>query len=647
MALKPDTYVMSSNVGTLSPLSAESFQVVNAAVTHNIYFPEDAVPAATQAEITVDNTAAVSANHYKTVTDALAAAKAGNISSPVITLTSGQTYREQVIVDQANVTLKTSGAGKATITFYYGIGYAYYSLNDKGYYDKDRAMTRNSILMRDPDRWGCTVKVTIKGNNFKAENIIFENSFNQYYTDEEVADGVRPNGAQSITYDRTLTSGQSGYKAADAKAVTERAAAIAFENNPTGVELYNCEFRGSQDTFYSSGDIYVKNCNIIGNTDYIFGGGNVIFDDCDLTIGGYSDSKNTAYITANNSKEDNSESYIFRDCTVKSYGRTYTAANLGRDWGGTKAHVYFFNLKNEIGNDMSYSWNNMGGGVSAGTADLHIYDFDPAINANYATTGSSGANINGLLSDDDALGLYAGVVTRLDFTPEHIYDGNLELGENSAYNKCRIAANNDVARSVELTRTIGAGKWSTIVLPFDIASTDIEEIFGTGTSVAELSSTTENTLSFSTTLTDSEMKANQPYAIKVATDFSSQTINGVTIESGTTTQTVNNWDFVGTYTSGNIPEGSYFFSANQLYRADDETNTIKPFRAYFTPEDTAGAREVNFVIDGDEHTAVGRIYADGTMETIADGQFYDLQGRRVAKPTQGLYIVNGKLIVIK
>jgi hypothetical protein len=125
-SLKPDTYTMSSNVGTLSALSAENFTVVNAAVTHNIYFPEAAVPNATSANITVDNTlAAASANNYKTVTDALAAAKAGNISNPVITLTSGQTYKEQVIVDRANVTLKTSGTEKATITWYYGIGYTY------------------------------------------------------------------------------------------------------------------------------------------------------------------------------------------------------------------------------------------------------------------------------------------------------------------------------------------------------------------------------------------------------------------------------------------------------------------------------------------------------------------------------------------
>ncbi|MBR4572693.1 MAG: InlB B-repeat-containing protein, partial [Prevotella sp.] len=148
--LMPDTYTISSSAGTLSTLSQESFQVISSAVTFNIYYPET-VPAATQQNITVDNTlATATANNYKSVSDALAAAKAGSVSSPVITLTSGQTYREQVIVDMANVTLKTSGTEKAKITFYYGIGYSYYSLNSSGYYDKDRAMTRNSMLTRNP-----------------------------------------------------------------------------------------------------------------------------------------------------------------------------------------------------------------------------------------------------------------------------------------------------------------------------------------------------------------------------------------------------------------------------------------------------------------------------------------------------------------
>lgn len=661
--LNPDTYVISSSTGTLSPLSVESFTVVKDAVTHNIYYPEAAVPAATQQNITVDNTLnTASANNYKTVTDALAAAKAGGISAPVITLTSGQTYREQVIVDIANVTFKTSGTEKATITFYYGIGYSYYSLGNDGYYNKDRAMTRNSIKMKDPSRWGATVLVKKTGSGFKAENVIFENSFNQYYTTEEVTDGVTPNGQQSITYNRTLGPNDNGYKAADSKAVTERAAALAFENNPTGCQLYNCVLRGSQDTFYtgSSSSLYVKDCNIIGNTDYIFGGGTVVFDNCDLTIGGYSDQDVSAYITANSPTDQ--EPYIFRDCTVKGSDRTYVKANLGRDWGGAKATVYYFNLKNEIDNKLSYTWNNMGGGVSDSTANLHIYDFDPTINANYNTTGATGANINGILSDDDALSLYANVVSALGFTPERIYEDALELGEASYYNVCRIAAaanaGNNVTRTVQLTRAIGADKWNTIVLPFDMTADQVTSTFGEGTKLAQLTSgSTADNLKFTTA---TEITANQPYAIKVPTAITVAepvNISGVTIKGDEPTQEAGGWNFVGTYTKGNIPQESYFFSNNMLYQAADATNTIKAFRAWFTYNGANASRNLSFTID-DETTSISEELRVKGEES--DGVIYDLQGRRVRsaeansslftihsslKP--GVYIVNGKCVIIK
>ncbi len=643
--LDPDTYVISSSVGTLSPLSVESFKVKRTSVTHNIYFPET-IPAATSTNITVDNTlATVSANNYKTVSDALAAAKAGSISSPVITLTSGQTYREQVIVDMANVTLKTSGEEKATITWYYGIGYTYYSLGTDGYYNKDRAMTRNSINMNDPARWGAAVLVKSTGNGFKAENIVFENSFNQYYTTEEVTDGVRPNGVQSITYDRTLTSGQSGYKAADTKAVTERAAALGFENNPAGCELTNCVLRGSQDTFYTSGKIYVKKSNIIGNTDYIFGGGDVVFDDCDLTIGGYSDQETGAHITASNGG-----TYIFRDCTVKKSNRTYASANLGRDWGGTNANVYYFNLKNEIGNKLSCTWSNMGGAVSAGTANLHIYDFDPTVNAKYSSTGTSGANVNSVVSDADALSLYAGVVARLGFTPTHIYDGELELGESNVYNICRIAANDNVERNVTLTRTLPANKWATIVMPFGLNSDQIASTFGEGTKVAQLTGADETKLTFQSV---TNMTANEPYMIYSPTGLTeAKTISGVTVAKGTPEKTTaSGVDFIGSYGAlTNIPasdntETYFFVSNNNLYKtaASGNANTIKGFRAYFKVPGTTAARLTGFVID-DETTGVQEL-KNSRIEGLKS--YYDLKGQRVSQPKKGVYVVGGKKVVVK
>ena len=493
-------------------------------------------------------------------------------------------------------------------------------------------MTRNSIKMLDPIRWGATVLIRNTGNGFRAENIIFENSFNQRYTAEEVADGVRPNGLQSIAYDRTLTSDQSGYKAADTKEVTERAAAIAFENNPKGCQLYNCRFMGSQDTFYSSGTLYVKDCDIVGNTDYIFGGGQVVFDNCNLEIGGYSDKKASAYLTAQ--KGSTGEAYIFRDCKVTSSDRAYVAANLGRDWGGADATVYFFNLKNEIGDKMEYKWTNMNGGVTAGTANLHIYDFDPTVNANYNTTGASGANVNGLLSDEEALSLYAGVVTRLGFTPEKIYDGNLELSESSAYNVCRIAANDNVQRSVALTREVKAGGWNTIVLPFAVSKSDLEAALGTTAAVAQFTSAAENALNFSSVTT---LNANEPYLIKVDGDVSgAKTFNGVTVVNSANPQIAHdNFVFQGTFLSGNAPAESYVLTNNSFSKVTDAQTAVNAFNAYFTGNSSASKMDI--YVDG-EITGIKAIH---NSQCIMHNDYYDLQGRRVTNPQKGVYIVDG------
>ena len=48
------------------------------------------------------------------------------------------------------------------------------------------------------------------------------------------------------------------------------------------------------------------------------------------------------------------------------------------------------------------------------------------------------------------------------------------------------------------------------------------------------------------------------------------------------------------------------------------------------------------VVFGDE-TGISEVVRDGEKESA----IFDLSGRRVAKPAKGLYIVNGKKILVK
>ena len=128
--------------------------------------------------------------------------------------------------------------------------------------------------------------------------------------------------------------------------------------------------------------------------------------------------------------------------------------------------------------------------------------------------------------------------------------------------------------------------------------------------------------------------------IKVASDFDAASINGVATPEGTPSKTVGTVTFQGVYEAGNIPAGAFFVSGNQLYRASDATNTIKSFRAYFVSDSNASALTIDF---GDV-TAITN--TNCTNNTNA-GEAYNLNGQRVANPTKGLYIVNGKKMIIK
>ena len=60
---------------------------------------------------------------------------------------------------------------------------------------------------------------------------------------------------------------------------------------------------------------------------------------------------------------------------------------------------------------------------------------------------------------------------------------------------------------------------------------------------------------------------------------------------------------------------------------------------------TGGAHALDIVFDNGDVTGIEQVA--NSQDSWLNGQFYDLQGRKVAQPTKGLYIVNGKKVVIK
>ena len=271
------------------------------------------------------------------------------------------TYREQVIVAAPYITLiNDTPSQDVLLTWYYGIGYKYYSADERGYYNPENAhdkYVKNGDSGKNVDRWGLTVYVKPEATAFRAEGIIFENSFNRYITDEEIADGAEPADSKEGQGKPARTKSLD----VNSIAATERGAAIGIEADKT--EFKDCQFLSSQDTVYTGNattHLYFKNCLIEGQTDYIFGDSNIVFDKCRLSWKGYSDSKpKGGYITAG-MPSAGTKGYLFRNCTVTANSELNVAGGyFGRPWGKSAGAVYINTVLDSADLIVPAGWSSM------------------------------------------------------------------------------------------------------------------------------------------------------------------------------------------------------------------------------------------------------------------------------------------------
>lgn len=75
--------------------------------------------------------------------------------------------------------------------------------------------------------------------------------------------------------------------------------------------------------------------------------------------------------------------------------------------------------------------------------------------------------------------------------------------------------------------------------------------------------------------------------------------------------------------------------------------TLAANKAYLQLQLDGDARELSIVFDDGETTSISEKLKVKSEEFAPAAAMYDLQGRRVAQPTKGLYIVNGKKYIVK
>ena len=83
-----------------------------------------------------------------------------------------------------------------------------------------------------------------------------------------------------------------------------------------------------------------------------------------------------------------------------------------------------------------------------------------------------------------------------------------------------------------------------------------------------------------------------------------------------------------------------------FYKVKNNVTNIPGNKAFLVLTSTE-AQAKSFVLEFEDGGTTGIETIENSKNSIDDGVYYDLQGRRVENPTRGIYIVNGKKVVIK
>lgn len=255
---------------------------------------------------------------------------------------------------------------------------------------------------------------------------------------------------------------------------------------------------------------------------------------------------------------------------------------------------------------------------------------------------------------------------------------NLQLNDDDD-----LALNANTFDNVTYNRTFAKGATGTMIVPF--APTNVPATF----KVYTLSSFSNKVMTFEQV---DRVQANTPYIYKnesgraitlsatgevslnpVSDEHTAATGSGwemhglykkSTVYTGNSATSVDNYDGKSaywTYSSANQDKNGFGVFKNVINRVN-----VYPYRVYFTGltynevfNNAAGGSvgayaperslSVEFV-DLDGTTSITEITIDGAGNigsAVEEGVYYDLSGRRVENPTTGIYILNGKKVLVK
>lgn len=214
----------------------------------------------------------------------------------------------------------------------------------------------------------------------------------------------------------------------------------------------------------------------------------------------------------------------------------------------------------------------------------------------------------------------------------------------------KLASHSGKTVDLMLIRTFKGGIWNTVCLPFksNYAAWSHNNIIEGLTESLNPELRLFNKVSSKNTLQFYEagehISGGTPYLLKIDRDLVNPIFHNVVITTSTPSSvTDDNYSFVGTFGPTALKtDGTNVFlgTDNVLYKPAEGSNTLKGIRAYFEiPDDNALARIS--IDDDDDATGIKTLKLDDLNKV------YNLQGQQVSRTAKGLYIINGKKVILK
>ena len=196
------------------------------------------------------------------------------------------------------------------------------------------------------------------------------------------------------------------------------------------------------------------------------------------------------------------------------------------------------------------------------------------------------------------------------------------------------------AENFTFERNFTEAKVASFVLPAEIPTSAVNG------KVYKLTGVNGNVLKFSE-VTSGMLEANMPYMVEVsaAGELLSGTLSNI-IVAATSAELVNavdNVQHIGAYQQQEVVSNAlctyYGFSGGEFVKANN--GTLKPFRTMIAAGNASLTNK--YLLDfSNGTTGIGSL--DTEMER---GEIYDLNGRKVQQPAKGVYIINGKKVIVK